>query len=250
MKKIKIMALISAIATAVLLLVFLNTLNTPVEVKKSSVLTAAVTISANTPITLEMIVTTEIPTEAVLAGAITDPAEVIGKVTKAEIYPGEQMLATKLIVPGGNANKTLAYAIEPGMRAITIGVSETSGLAFMITPGNHIDILGAFLLKKDAAGITSTGDGTGASEGEKKSYTELVLENITVLAVDRVLSANGKVNSESPAYTTLTLQVSPEQAMQLSMAQFEGDLKMILRSPLDEKITNLPGITLDDVMNQ
>jgi Flp pilus assembly protein CpaB len=99
----------------------------------------------------------------------------------------------------------------------------------------------------DTSGTSETPDAADTSE---KSYTMLVLENVTVIAVDRVLSEKGKVSSESPAYATLTLEVTPEQAMELNMAQAEGQLRAILRSPLDDKITELPGITLEEILRE
>ena len=76
----------------------------------------------------------------------------------------------------------------------------------------------------------------------------MILENISVLAVDNVLSQDGKLNSNPPTYTTITLQVTPDQAMKLNMAQFEGQLRAILRSPLDDKVINPKALTLDDIL--
>jgi pilus assembly protein CpaB len=150
------------------------------------------------------------------------------------------MLSSKLSSAGDSDSKTLAYAIEPGMRAITIPADETSGIAYMITPGDHVDIIGYFLTEKNA------------EEGgtEKISYTTLLLENITVLAFDNVYSDAGKANSETPAYTTMTLQVTPQQAMKLSMAQSEGVIRTVLRSPVDEDEVGLPKITLNNILGK
>ena len=242
MKKVRILALVSAVATALLLFMFLNSLNRPTEAIKTTVFIAASNIPPDTPISAAMLKTAELPPEAVVLCAITDKSQVIGKVSKAEIFAGEQILSAELISAGKDESKTLAYAIEPGMRAITISVDETSGLAYMIAPGNHVDIIGEFVKTT----TSTTSEGTNSSG--KISYTALVLENVTVLAVDNVLSEAGKVNDDKPAYTTLTLQVSPEQAMELSEAQFEGELRAVLRSPVDTKKTNQANKTLDDIL--
>jgi len=240
-KKVKILALVSAAVTALLLFVFLNSLNRPAETLKTSVITAVSDIPANTRITASMISTTELPLEAVVVDAISDKSQVIGKISKAEIFSGEQLMNAKLVSAGGSGNKTLAYAINPGMRAISIAVDETSGLAYMITPGNHVDILGEFV-----STTTNTADGSNSSG--KVSYTTLVLENVIVLAVDNVLSEDGKASSDKPIYTSLTLQVTPRQAMELSEAEFEGQLRAILRSPVDKEETGQSSLTLGDIM--
>jgi pilus assembly protein CpaB len=240
-KKVRILALIAAVATGLLLYVFLSSLNKPVEIDKTKVVTAAADIPAETTITAEMVTLTELPTEAVVPGAATDVSPVVGKVSDVSMFLGEQILGYKLYSTGDSNNKTLAYAIEPGMRAITIPVDETSGIAYMITPGNHVDIL-CYLLTEE--------EDPESAENEKikKSYIRMLLENIMVLAVDNVFSSAGKAAGDSPAYTTMTLQVTPEQAMELSMAQAEGEIRTILRSPVDEDKVSLPNVTLDDVL--
>ena len=239
MKKIKVLALISAVITALLLFVYLNSLSRPTDIKIASVIIAASDIPANTLITAGMIKTIDLPAEAVVSGAITDKAQEIGKISKAEIFSGEQLISAKFVSAGDSNEKSFAYAIEPGMRAISIAVDETSGLAYMITPGNHVDIIGEF--------VSTTNNGT--DENEKKiSYTTMILENITVLAVDNVFSKAGKASNDKPEYTTLTLQVTPKQAMELSTAQFEGQIRLILRSPVDTDLTEQSSVTLNDIM--
>lgn len=233
MKKVKILAIVSAVITALLLFVYLSSLGKAEEPVKSSVVVAAKEIPADTVITSDMITQAELPAEAVLADAMTDPTLVVGRFSKGTIYPGEQMMKSKLVLAGERDSETLAYSIEPGMRAITIPVDQISGLSYMITPGNHVDILSYFLQNTDT---------------EKKSYTTMILENVTVLAVDDVLSESGKRNFENSQYSSLTLEVTPKQAMVLSMAAAEGRLSAILRSPIDENLTNLPSVTLENIM--
>jgi pilus assembly protein CpaB len=81
-------------------------------------------------------------------------------------------------------------------------------------------------------------------------YTDLVAEYINVLAVDNVLSETGKTaDGTTPAYSTITLEVSPQQAMEISMAAYSGTLRAVLRSPLDEVLNNFKSITLVNVVN-
>lgn len=240
MKKVKVLAIVSALATALLLFLFLNSLSRPTETVTTSVIVAASDIPANMPITDSMLKIAELPMQAVVAGALTDKSEVIGKIANAEIYAGEQLLSAKLIATGESESGTLAYAIEPGMRAISIAVDETTGVAYMITPGNNVDIIAEF--------VSTTINSADGTPSDKKTYTTMILENVTVLAVDNVFSEEGKANSDTPTYTTLTLQVSPEQAMELSAAQFDGQLRAILRSPVDTEMTHQPSLSLGDVM--
>ena len=239
MKKVRILAIVSAAVTALLIFVFLSSLNRPADTNTITVYVAASDIPSDTPISATMIKSMEISPEAVVPGTVTNQSQIIGKVSNTEIFAGEQILGAKLVSTGESGNKTLAYAIKPGMRAITVAVDETSGLAYMIAPLDHVDIIGAFL---------STVSNEAADGSAKVSNTTMILENINVLAVDNVLSKDGKTKSDSPVYTTLTLEVTPSEAMKLSEAQFEGQLRAILRSPIDTDETKQPSITLDDVM--
>lgn len=232
MKKVKLLALVSAIITALLLFVFLSSLSQPTD-NLTKVITAATDIPANTPITSEMLTTSDMPTASVSAGAFTDRSQVVGKVSQTKIFAGEQLLSSKLVAAGEENSDSLAYAIEPGMRAITIPVDQTTGLAYLLSPGDRVDVIGDFL---DESGST------------KISYSKIIIENIKILAVDNVYAEGGKINSETSTYTALTLQVTPAQALKVSMGQYEGQLRVILRSPVDEKKTNLPRITLNEVI--
>lgn len=244
MKKIKILAFVAAVIAAVLLYNFLNTLDkkaTVVEVKKTPVLTASVNIPANTPITDDMVDIIQLPVEAAHAEAVVNEAAALGKFSKYEITAGEQVLYTKLISPeGGGGDGTLAYEIKPGMRAISIGVGNLSGLVGMIKPHNTVDIIAQFQKPEKQP------------EGEDKiiDYTTMIAENIKVLAVDDVISQEGKkINTETgTAYTSVTLQVTVQQAMELNMSEYKGQLRLLLRSPLDEGIVNPPTIKFDDII--
>lgn len=245
MKKVKILALVTAVIAAVLLYSFLNSVSENAEKKaevvKTGILTATVNIPPNTTITEDMVEITQIPVEAAHAEAVVNEAAAVGKFSKYEITAGEQVLSTKLISPeGGGGDGTLAYAIKPGMRAISIGVSNLSGLVGMIKPQNSVDIIVQF----------DKIENEGTEQAKTINYTTMIAENIKVLAVDDVLSQEGKaVNAETgTSYTTVTLQVTPAQAMEISMSEYKGQMRLIMRSPLDEGITNQKTIKFDDII--
>lgn len=240
MKKIKILAVISAVAVSLLLYLFLNSLDKPTEIAKVSVITAASDIPANTLISFEMVKLKEISSEAAIPRAVTDLSDVVGKVSQEKIYMGQQIVSSQLIAAGKSSKGTLAYALSPGMRAITVSVSVTSGVGNMISPGNHIDIIALSVFEEVL-------EEDGGMSPETDSFAVLCFENITVLAVDNVLSAEGKPGA---SYATLTLQVTPEQALELSVLDYELEFRATLRSPLDEEILDLPAVSLGDVIDR
>lgn len=232
MKKVKLIALLAAVITAVCLYLFLHYLSKESHGPQVEVVTAVVNIPMNTMITAEMVALTNFPEKGAHPDAIKDTKLVIGKAANSDILAGEQILGGKIIVPGESGNNTLAYSIKPGMRAITVGVSQTSGLAGMLKPRDRIDIIAEF-------------------ESENKtSVTTLVAENITILAVDSIMAKSGKNTGKdglAVPYATITLQVTPQDAMRISMTEAKGSLRALLRSPLDNTITKTPSIKLDSI---
>lgn len=239
MKKVRILALVFAVITGILLYRFLDNVSKPVavEIIKTSVVVAALDIPQNTPITTDMIQLTQVPEESAHNLAVKDISEVVGKVSSSVIIQGEQVLSSKLITPG-EGNGTLAYKINEGMRAITVGVNNLTGLSDMIIPENRVDIIGQYTVEVDVP---------GEEETKTIDYTTMLLENVRVLAVDAQMTEQDKAASEE-AYVSLTLEVTPLEAMEVSMTEYKGALRAILRSPLDEGTTALPPLVIDNVI--
>lgn len=220
MKKVKVLALIAAVLTAILLFVFLNSLSNHNEIEKTGIFVAAQNITTDKPITQSMIKLSKLPNEAILTNTISDASLILGKVAKSEIVAGEQILRSKLITAGDADGSSLSYILKPGMRAITIAVDGVSGVGYMIEPGNHVDIIAQYSQKETA-------------------FTKLIVQNVTVLAVDSMLSNKENTGEKDTPYSTITLQATPEQVMELSFYEYTGHLCATLRSPLDEKMANL-----------
>src|SRR6185503_1899860 len=71
------------------------------------------------------------------AGA--DPQALIGTVVRNEITAGQPLTQGALVRPGERG--FLAAALGPGMRAVTVGVSATSGVAGFVFPGARVDLV-------------------------------------------------------------------------------------------------------------
>jgi pilus assembly protein CpaB len=144
MKKIRIIALIAAVVAAVAVYKLLDVLSQPPETPRTNVVMAAADIPQNTVITADMVALQPVATEAVAADGFTSMDTVVGMVAKTEILAGEQVRSGRLVQMGEAADtssSTLAYVVEPGMRAVTITVSETTGLDTMLKPGNRVDVI-------------------------------------------------------------------------------------------------------------
>ncbi len=239
MKKIRLLALFLAVITAGALLYYLSrTGSKPVEIVKSEVVVAAADIPENTVITADMLKLTSLPMESVLPNTYREAADIIGKTASNPIVEGEQIVAVRLVDVGSTESGSLAYAIQPGMRAITIGMGDTSSLKYMIRPGDIVDLVAQYQIEGEVL----------SANGEVKEKTiptaKLLMQSIKVLAVDRVMQRSGLEQ-----YTTLTLEVTPEQAVELSFSENAGLLRAILRSPVDTDTVEEYTVTITEIMS-
>lgn len=230
MKKIKLIALFAALIAALGIYQFLKEAGKPQETPRTQVVVAAVDIPENTLITAEMVRLQPVATEALLANHVKDINSVVGMVLSSDVYAGEQIVTNRLVRTGEvDKNDTLAYVVEPGMRAITVSAGQASGISNMVKPGNHVDLVLNYSYEEEV-------ESTDGVEAEKEKVTVVasrtLIQDVEVLAVDAVMSRDG-----SAEYATVTLQVSPEDAVKISFADYIGSIRLILRSSLDGEQT-------------
>src|SRR5918911_4997358 len=68
-----------------------------------------------------------------------DPKKLLGTVVRNAITAGQPVTRGSLVGPQDRG--FLAAALGPGMRAITVSVSVTSGVAGFVFPGDHVDLV-------------------------------------------------------------------------------------------------------------
>ena len=68
-----------------------------------------------------------------------DTKSLVGTVARLPIAAGQPITNARIVHPGEQG--FLAAALKPGMRAITVGVSEISGIAGLVFPGDRVDLL-------------------------------------------------------------------------------------------------------------
>jgi pilus assembly protein CpaB len=146
-----------------------------------------------------------------------NPADLLGSVVRNEITAGQPLTHGSLIRPGERG--FLAAALGPGMRAVTVSVSATSGVNGFVFPGDRVDIM----LTQQVAG-----------EGNPLKVTETILRNVRVLAADQRTYATGPDGKPIIGTSrTVTLEATPKIAEKIQVAQTIGALSMSLRSIAD-----------------
>lgn len=226
MKKVRIIAILCALLLAAGLFVVLQKVDNNEE-DTVNVVVAATDIAQNTVVTAEMLEVKAVPEHLVLSGTYSSADTLVGKVAKVDLKVGEQIISSRISEIGSREASNLAMMIEEGKRAITIAVDYVTGVSNMIHPGDMVDVL-AHLEQED-------GD-------ETEKVTMTLVENVPVLAVDNIISNQGKEE-----YTSVTLMVTPEEANKIDWSENDGVLRVILRTPLDENAANAADVNISNV---
>ena len=198
MKKIYIIALISAAICGVLLYSFFSgyekreeqVAETQVQ-ETEQVVVAVKDIKGYTEIKSDMVQLKSVPAGSSHSNAAHNLNDVIGKITEREIASGEQILNNKIYKKGDSGN-SLSYQIPKGMRAMTIAVDLQPDVAGYLSEGDLIDI------------ITTP-------VNSKKNKKFVALSSVKILKIGEVTAA-GAVNVN----TNITLLLTPKQCLIMS----------------------------------
>ncbi len=192
--------------------------------KGPKVLVAQRALPVGTIITADSISFQEWPKDLVKDSGFTggeyQVARLLGPVVRYQIAAGQPITQGALVGPGDRGS--LAAALGPGMRAITIPVSAKSAVAGFVFPGDRIDLM-----------LTQSVKG---GDGPSLRATETILRNLRVLATDQSTEAKKeKGKTVVRAYRTVTLEVTPRIAEKVQVAQTIGTLSLALRSIADNQ---------------
>src|SRR4249919_1996813 len=149
----------------------------------------------------------------------SDMTKLIGTVVRNPITAGQPVTQGALVGP--NDRGFLAAALGPGMRAVTVPVSTTSGVAGFVFPGDRVDVL-------------LTQEVTGGGEGPALKVTETIVRNLRVLATDqRIDSKDEEGKTVVKAFSMVTVEATPRLAEKIAVSQSLGTLSLSLRSIAD-----------------
>jgi pilus assembly protein CpaB len=148
-----------------------------------------------------------------------DPKKLLGTVVRYQITAGQPVTRGSLVGPQDRG--FLAAALGPGMRAITVPVNASTGVAGFVFPGDHVDLVLTQQVK-------------GGGDGPALQVSETIMRNIRVLATDqRVTSTDDEGKTLVRTFSNVTIEVTPRIAEKISVAQSLGTLSLSLRSLAD-----------------
>jgi pilus assembly protein CpaB len=153
--------------------------------------------------------------------------EFAGYIVRSRFVAGEPIRESKLVK--GTGSGFMAAILPSGMRAVSTEISTESGAGGFILPNDRVDVIQS----RRQANPGST---------RETIISEILLENVRVLAIDQQIEEqNGQKSVSGPK--TATLELSAVQAEKLARARFIASgaanttLSLALRSIADANIS-------------
>ncbi len=190
------------------------------------------------------------PVDFIQPEAISEPEEAIGQVAAVPIMKGEQLVKTKLLLPGPYTG--LSFEVSPGKRAITVPVDDMRGVSKLVRPGDRIDIVAAL----------DHGKGSEAKREVRTIMQDVIILATGVNIVNQLprrfeIDADGKTVNRvrlngTTTFTTITIEAKPDEVQQLVyiLATSPGSLFTTLRHPNDRIQAPLRPTAVEDVLGR
>lgn len=181
-------------------------------------------IEARTRVVETQLALKQVPASILTGSEFVATKDVVGQVTNVRLEPGEMVLKSR-VVPDGKGS--MAYQIPQGMRAITMRIDELSGVAGNAAVGDRVDLILVLQAQQPNRPVATS---------------RLIYEGVLVLGkgpaagtVDGAAAGSGVEGTQK--LTSLTLAMTPEQAVEVALAEQIGLIKTMLR-PAENKETD------------
>ena len=218
MKRQTLIAIAAAVVLGLVAVFLANSFLTGVQrqnqaTEMARVAVATVPIPFGTEITRDNVRFTNYPKSSLPPGSFQSVEQLFPqgerRIALMAISTNEPVLAGK--ISGAGTNPSIAALLPDGMRAASVRINDVSGVAGFVQPNDSVDVL-----------ITRQ-----AGEDRNRQITDVLLQDVRVLAIGQNTGADGKPQLAKNA----TLQVDPLGAQKLALAQEIGSLGLVLRKP-------------------
>ncbi len=146
-----------------------------------------------------------------------DVKDMHGAIARLPIMAGEPITRKKLIKAGQGG--VLAAILPGGMRAISTKIKEETAAGRLILPNDFVDVILTRRLR--------------GSKGGAQYVSDTLFSNVRVLAIGQQIDSTDDKKKSEGAANTATLELTPQQAEQLALANSMGSISLALRSIAD-----------------
>jgi len=209
-------------------------------VRTVPVVVASASIPYGGKVDASHLIVEQLPVGDAPPGAYSDPAQIIKAqggvpIALTPIAAREPVLPAKLST--GGARSIVSAGIDEGMRAYTIGVSDTAGVGGHVLPGDRVDVI----VTRQPPVPKAVKDVCSDCKLER---ADVVLQNVKVLGMDLNVDPT---STQSVVAHTATLEVSVQDAQKLAVAAQIGTMSLALRRVGQADITPVRTVEVSDV---
>lgn len=179
------------------------------------VVVAAEKIKENQRITANMLEIAEVPEAGLYPETVRNSTEIDGKYATATIEVGEAIL-THRVKSEKEENIFISRKIKDGFRAVSVGVNFVQSISNLIEPDDEVDVVFSEVIKLE--------------ENETTIKTEQILSKVRVLAVGRKMIAATSEEEEYVEYSSVSLELKPQDAVKLINASERGNIQFTLHT--------------------
>jgi pilus assembly protein CpaB len=222
LKLLGIAFVVAILSTGIFYGLFVNKLSSSTGSGKT-VVVASHPLKSGSVIAAADVKTIQWPGAQIPKGTFDRPDQVIGKTVFDTIGDEELISEIHLASPksGGGSG------VPEGMRAVTIHVTDSSGVISMLRTGQKVDV--QVVLGKSGAETT----------------VRTALEDLQVLGVNPA----GEGTSQGTILPSVTLLAGPAQADVLAAADSGARVRLTLRNPLDDQMRTSAPVSLGAVVH-
>jgi pilus assembly protein CpaB len=222
-KFVLMLSLLMGIVTTLLFYQYMKQLNVEktATTKMVEVVAAKDKIEKNETITTKKLEMMQIPEKSVLPQSLKSFDEADGKLATSVIEKGEPIYSHRLISEK-EEGVYVSRKVRDGYRAVSVGVDINQSVSNLIEPEDEVDVILTKVAKDKA--------------NQPLPNSVILLQKARVLAVGRKMVT--PENSKEPyvEYSSVTLELKPEDAVTLINASEQGKIHFILykRPAMDE----------------
>lgn len=155
------------------------------------------------------------PQSGVIVDSFTSQSSLRGAYLKNQVKQNQAILEHEIIRPGEQG--FILAALQPGMTAVSIPITQVTGVSGFISSGDRVDIM-----------LThAVNDISDDPIMPVRNYSETILENVRILAMER---KDGDEAAAPKIGGTITLELSPRDAEKVVLASQMGTLTLAMRS--------------------
>lgn len=205
--------------------------------KVVSLVVAAHDLSFGTELNKAVLGVKDWPENSVPQGSFATIEDVLGdgtepRVVLKPIVTGEPVLMSK--ITGFGAKATMSTVLPEGKRAFSVRVNDISGVAGFLRPGDRVDVL-----------LTRQIEEKNTDKLDK--VTDVILQNIVVRGIDQIADED---RNKPQVVKAVTLEVSPEDAQKLALAEQVGQLSLALRNVATNDTAKTRSVRVRDLVNE